>query len=692
MRNRDGAGTLNLRPAPTTPAVRRPLYLLLSLLAAAALLPVTLPAPVAIPILAIVFGILPGVIVTKFIMPFASRTARLLFALAISPFLAGGIGALLMGIGAAPAGAGRIVAAILVLGTLGIALDRRAVAATPTRPGEGDATRRGDRWILWIAGAWTILIAAFLLGNHALIFRSDGWFHAAVSAQIAQRGLPPEDPFFAGLRLFYFWGPHAWASLWNALQPELSVWTPLVAMNLSGAFASILGIGLLARRMGATPAGMAAAAATAILGNAPFAWGWIVGRAWTGDVRGFEELARLAGNGLEPALSAMSTGMLHVSMVFFGGKFLVLTPFGLGFGIFAAFLILFLDFVRDRSPRQGIGIALLTGAALFVHTVIGICCVALAAGWWGWTLLRSLVTKQADARRPLVPLLMAVAAGGAIASPYLASILGGGGRQMGIGVTREAIVTWIWGGALVVPAGMLWLVRAARRDPTKRDLLILAILLTLPGLVLVLTDNNQSKFFNLLFYMLSAPAGIAWFEICRRTRGALRAGLILALAGATLPTAGLSLWAYATETGSFVSGATRLTEGERAAFAWARGHTPPDAIFVEETAARDATVLAGRSVLWGGPGWAYKWGYPDEALHLREQANRELSAATVSPESRTFLSALHRPVIVVARRHAETGPPSAWTTIPRAPESYRPIYMGEDVRLYMWDQTTSWRR
>jgi hypothetical protein len=683
---------LSSQSAPTAPAIRRPRYLLLSLLAAAALLPVSLPAPAAIPILAIVFGILPGAIAARITMPSASRTTRLLVALAISPFLAGGIGALLMGIGTAPAAAGRIVAAILALGAVGVAFDRRPTDTTPAHPGDRDAVRRGDRWILWIAGAWTVLIAAVLLGNRALIFRSDGWFHAAVSTQIAQRGLPPEDPFFAGLRLFYFWGPHAWASLWNALQPGLSVWAPFAVMNLAGAFASILGIGLLARRVGATPAGMVAAAATAILGNAPFAWGWIVGRAWTGEVRGFEELARLTGNGLEPALSAMSTGMLHVSMVFFGGKFLVLTPFGLGFGIFAAFLILFLDFVRDRSPRQGVGVALLTGAALFVHTVIGICCVALAAGWWGWTLLRSLVTKQADARRPLVPLFLAIAAGGAIASPYLASILGGGGRQMGIGVTREAIVTWIWGGAIVVPAGMLWLARAARRDPIKRDLLMLAILLTLPGLLLVLTDNNQSKFFNLLFYMLSAPAGIAWLEICRRRRGVLRMGLILALAAATIPTAGLSLWAYASETGSFVTGATELTAGERSAFAWARAHTPSDAIFVEETASRDATVLAGRSVLWGGPGWAHKWGYPDEALRLREQANRELSAATVSPETRTFLSSLHRPVIIVARRRAETGALSAWMTLPQAPESYRPIYMGEDVRLYELAQTTSWRR
>jgi hypothetical protein len=97
-------------------------------------------------------------------------------------------------------------------------------------------------------------------------------------------------------------------------------------------------------------------------------------------------------------------------------------------------------------------------------------------------------------------------------------------------------------------------------------------------------------------------------------------------------------------------------------------------------------------VLWGGPGWAHKWGYPDEALRLREQANRELSAATVSPETRTFLSSLHRPVIIVARKRAETGALSAWMTLPQAPESYRPIYMGEDVRLYELDQTTSWRR
>ena len=39
------------------------------------------------------------------------------------------------------------------------------------------------------------------VAKHGMRYRSDAWFHAAVIAQIGDYGIPPEDPYFAGLAL-----------------------------------------------------------------------------------------------------------------------------------------------------------------------------------------------------------------------------------------------------------------------------------------------------------------------------------------------------------------------------------------------------------------------------------------------------------------------------------------------------------
>src|SRR5262249_22824173 len=140
--------------------------------------------------------------------------------------------------------------------------------------------------------AWTLVVGAFLVGNPYLPPRSDGWFHAAVVERIALLGPPPEDPFFAGIRLLYFWGYHVWAGLFLALQPTLSPFVPLVAFNLGAAAAVMLALGLLVRLLTGELRLVGLACLLATLGYYPGAWVWIVVRALTGEVRGMEELSR----------------------------------------------------------------------------------------------------------------------------------------------------------------------------------------------------------------------------------------------------------------------------------------------------------------------------------------------------------------------------------------------------------------
>ena len=236
--------------------------------AASVMLPMALPPPLATAALAIAFGWLPGFLLVETVRPFRDRGERTLAALALSPAIAAGAAALLMSAGVAPPLAARFLAAMLFLGAVLRALEPRRAASTPAvdRKGEFAPTATAP------AIVWTLVVLAFLAANVYLPPRSDGWFHAGVTQQIALRGLPVEDPSYAGLRLLYFWGTDLWAALWLARAPHLSVWTPLIALNLIAALAVILAVCAIARRLGAGRGGQWLAAALAILGYSPFAW------------------------------------------------------------------------------------------------------------------------------------------------------------------------------------------------------------------------------------------------------------------------------------------------------------------------------------------------------------------------------------------------------------------------------------
>jgi hypothetical protein len=627
------------------------------------LIPLAVPSILSAAVLAAVFAFLPGWLLAPRIAPGWTRAGRILVALVLSPFLAGGIGAVMIVLGVHPPLAARLVS--IVLASTAFASAVRSPSRSRSESVSASVSSRAGEGAIFVAAVgWTALVALLLLVNRDLIPRSDGWFHAAVTEQIALRGLPPEDPFFAGLRLLYFWGTHAWAALWLALQPRLSVWAPWIVLNLSGSLATILGVALLARRLGANTGGTVAGAALAVLGHAPFAWGWIAARAASGSVRGWPEVERLVREGIGPTLGSMGTGMLHLSMVFSGGKFLVMTPFAIGLGVFLAFVLAVLDFAGRPGPREGILLALLIACSLFLHTFVGLCCLALTAGYWGWLLLgamrarakgRDAGDEDAARRSLLLRLPPAAAAGVLFVSPYLASILLGKQGQLASGFSRAAVITWLWGGALIVPAGTAWLWRR-REGGAARLLLAFAILLTIAGLGIDPSDNNQSKFFNLLFLLLAAPAGLGWVELWGRLRAFRRAVLAFLLGAAVLPTVLLSLWAYACEPGMRSDPKTMTTPPERRAFAWAREHSPVDAVIVEEGGGRNAAVLAARSVLWGGDAWAKKWGYRPEALRIRERAARELeSGGEFSPEVAAFLALLRRPIVLVRKEGEGAG-------------------------------------
>jgi hypothetical protein len=381
----------------------------------------------------------------------------------------------------------------------------------------------------------------------------------------------------------------------------------------------------------------------------------------------------------------MGSWTLHSSMAFFGDKFLVLTPFALGLAQFTLLLLTLLDFLARPARREGVALGLAFGAALFIHSVVGWSAALLAGGWWWWALWRSRRPEERHLRGTLVPLLVVFAAAVALLTPYLAVTTIGKHQAMAPGFSRLALLTWLLSGLLVVPAGMAWLWRARTRVAGASDLLVFAVLLTGAGLSLSLPGLNQSKFFNLLFLLLAAPAGVAWMDLLARSRGTSRRVLVAVLALAVVPTCVTALWAFGTERGQFAAAWEHPVEGELQGMRWALARTPADAIFVDPDLSLDLPVSAHRSVMTGGERWEQNWGYPPHALEARRRAASELGALAVpSPKVAAFLASLERPVFVTVRRRSAE-PARRWgDELTRGHPGYRLVFVNEYIAIFRW--------
>jgi hypothetical protein len=647
-----------------------------------------LPAPAWLAALALIpsLTLLPGALLARHVWPRRGPAARLLLALSLSPLLTGGAAAVLLGAGLRIGDAAR-----LLLGGLAVWALIEAFRRAPE-----DTEREGRA--LWVpAVSWAAILATYFGLNPALASHFDGWFHAAVVLQVVERGLPLEDPMFAGLRLLYFWGYHVWAALWLGAAPRLAVWTPLVVLTISGGLATMLGLGLLARRLGAGRTGVWATAALAVFGYSPFSWVWWIVTSFTGHQAGIDQLLRAFSGGVGPFYSALNFPSLHASMVFFGDKFLLPTPFALGLGLFTAWLLAFLDLVERPGARAALALFLIQCAAWFLHSVVGWSTALLAGAWWWWALWRARLRGERTLDRMLVILPWVIVAAGLVLAPYLLTTTVGKRETLSWGLSRAALVTWLVAGALLVLPGFDWLVRHARASGAARELCGLTGILTVISLCVAL-PNNQSKFFNLLFLLLTPPAALGWLEFHSRLRGRGRALLVRALAIGALPGTLLCFWGQATERRAYAPDWQRpASTAEAEAWTWAESHTPRDAVFVDPSQALHSPVLARRSVLFAGDVWGTLWGYPEHALELRRESARVLgSGETPSTRLATFLRDLHRPLLVVVRgpRVARDGsgaepisatPSRLSASGDAAPPGYALVYRNDEVSFFSWE-------
>ena len=634
--------------------------------------PGALPAPLAWIALAVTFAVTPGMWLARRLAPGEPGSARAALAMLLAPFASGVLLVLPRLAGAGAAVTARGLAIVLAL----------LAAWEALRPKGPRSAAPAESWQVAVAALAGAAALALHMLSRPLCERSDGAFHAGV-AWAALRALPPEDPFFAGLALRYFWGPHAWAAGWLASAPAVGAYAPFVTSSALALTATLLATGALARRLGASARAAVFAQLLVLTGTAPFAWLLLAARSVSGQVRGAAAWSEALGHGADPALRALDPGTLHPSLVLPLDKFVVLTPFAWGLAGAALVALALVALFETLTWRSAIRLGAVVAAVLFMHPVAG-AALALAA-------IAGLVVAAAGepgVRAAAARGLVAVGAAALVLAPYVRAVASAGGSQapLGLGSGVHALLSVVWGGAFLFPAAAVALWRAGVTDTRAgtrtggafahalgeaalaRALTAALAVLVLPALVLRLGGDNQSKFLNLAFALAAAPAALAW---SRAARTPARRGALAALcATAWAPTLAAMACAYAWQSDGSADAPSRPPAALVSAV---RQLVPADAVLVDATqdttrgAAPAIVGATGRAMLWSGGFMARKWGYRDAALEQRAQAAAALSAGRwPQTAAAAMLDSLAREPWVLAPDDSTRAPDPRWRVVARA--------------------------
>ncbi|MCC7144074.1 MAG: hypothetical protein IT349_18410 [Candidatus Eisenbacteria bacterium] len=501
---------------------------------------------------------------------------------------------------------------------------------------------------------FALLVLLPAMAREWIRVRSDAWYHAAITHEIALHGLPPEDPYFAGLPLQYMWFYHC------VLVGLRSLWVPdpFIAMTLINAIALVgLGVAIadLSLALGRNEAEARRAAWVAPLGMGALFWLLLplrALRALVGENRGGEALAtlfRLSPLDISTTRQFLSDFGSHP---FFLNKFLVGTAYGLALTLF---VLLFAAVVRylHESRRGDLFAAAFWLLGLFLlHPLVGVIAViAGAAAVTGLCLLGRARGGIGVAR--VVPIGVAFSGAGLLALPYLLTIRGArsSAQVAPIGFDLWISIALISSAAFGLIFGLPVLRRLwGEKNPGTRFFCLvvaaiwgMAFFTRLPG------PNTADKFGFLTYLPLGIAAG--WWT-SRHLVGA-RGWIALIL---LLGPANLIGWA------GYWGDRDRRTQSadDRALHTWLADSTSTQAVVIDLRERVDIPVLAQRRVYYGSTIYASQWGYDADEIRRRRRLS-ELPVAGGAPidtaQWRAASIDLGAPVLLVIR--AEDLPDSA---------------------------------
>ena len=573
----------------------------------------------------VAFGLLPGLAAVRVLFPEERGAVAIARAFFLSPLLSGAAAVVLLFAGASADSA----AMILLVAGYALGLVTVFYRGSPSPAARRTST---DRRLIW----WLVALAVLALAPHLrewVRMRSDAWFHAAVVFEIDARGLPPDDPYFAGLRLQYMWLYHALLAVWSRAA-GVAAWD--LAGSLNALWLTSLGgaVYALSRRVGRPGREAFFAAVFVPLGLDALFTLWIplkLFRALVGETTGWAELERtfsLRPFGIDQVFHFISTLGSPPPLL---NKYLVMTALGGAISGLVWVAEGLVGWVRGPSARRFVW----TGLALFAVWIwnpalgLGGTLGCLLAGVW--LLLRPGSDPRSRVRRSLVlGAAAAVLVATLAALPLLRAAAGATSSRFPLGLYPRAFLP------ILVPslAALLFGIPALRRlraTPVNRVFLALTAGMMVAAFLVVLPDPNSQDKMPFVFYLMPAVAA-GWMlarvyrALCLRGRGVLARVLL----GAILIPASALCW-----TGYLLDPPDPAPSPEETSLAaWLRDQTPRDAVVLDSGDRVDILVRAPRRQLWGRETYARIWGY-DPAEMNRRRLVRDVFLGAAGPWDET---------------------------------------------------------
>ena len=485
------------------------------------------------------------------------------------------------------------------------------------------------RSVLWLGSmiAVVVVLTAFLpMTREWWRIRSDAWFHAAVVAQIGDYGIPPQDPYFAGLSLQYMWFYHVLVlALSRAL--EIDAFRVMALLNIQSVVALGVGAWMLAGVFRRTFAHRLGAATMLMFGFNGAFWAFLpvkAIRAFKGDVRGWEEIRRTYS--LTPFDYDRVCDFMNVyyNQEFFLDKWMVATAFGLALSFLVAGWYATAEYLRTRHASALVLLAGLLVGMLGFHSLVGF---VMLIGIFGGVFLAWLARDRATPfpTRHALTLLGVSLAAFLVMTPYLHEVMHLKEKAQVFPLSVSLPKTIGIGISCALALTLFLIRRPLLRDTTLPARFFLFGSLSVAGFCLVIRlpgPNTYDKLGYFVFLPLSILGGIALAELWLARGPAARRSLAIWMLVCMLPPNVLGFaGAFATPDGE------EVTPAEGRLSVWLRDNTPRDALIVDDGDRVPFLVTVPRRYLWGSWGYAQMWGYPRLEMSRRLHMRRALYAS-----------------------------------------------------------------
>jgi hypothetical protein len=638
------------------------------LIGAAAVAGALLPGAAGAALLYPALGFLPGAALMRLLPLGQGKLAQAALSIAIAPLVA------------------TVAAWLLISAGLGLQATAWSIAALSgllwltgrlrDAPATLDSSRESALPAALVALAGAGAIALIFFENPVIQIHSDGWIHAGIIAEILTRGIPPQDPRFAGMSLNYVW----FYNFFIALLSSLRAGDPLHFMALFNAWnmgATLLVSWVAGRALWGPPAGFGTAVLTALGFNAGawMLWPLHLIRGLVGEHRGWDGIADAVHRfQLNDYRVIFTFSVPFGYMVNFYDKFLVGTAVNYAYLMLSVYLAsMVLWFGSQRRAALALAALAAAGMLLF-HGVVGLSAIPVALGALGLTWLLSLRFGGLAPFGRIAAFAAATLAGSIAATPYTWTISRGWAEEKSglqhsyFGFDPFLVWTLVIAIAAVVLFARAPLLRGWRERRADVTLLAcFALGMALFTCVIKLPNGNHVKFIYQTFLPLALIGGVAWGSAWTATRRRLGPARALALFGLIFAVGPLlTLRGYWVDTRAATTHVMNLSPSERALYAWISRSTPADAVFIDSES-RDYIMVLGRRQLLAGTRFGPELAaFPIDQLTTRRAVIADLYGAQRDlPRDIEVLSALARPVYVLYRTtdHADAIRP--WLTLGR---------------------------